>query len=694
MPLTLTGNRPEPVAALEVFRTPRSVTVVGASANPAKWGYWIARGALAGRHRRPVHLVNQNRAQIAGRTSVASLREIDDELDLIVLCTPANTMPEVVSEALELGARGFIGITAGIDRALAIPGAEASLAASVRSAGARLVGPNCLGLYDAEAELRLAWGHFVPGALAIVSQSGQVGSELANLAAERGLGVSRFVSVGNQTDVGVEELLIDLVNDSRTQVVGLYAESFSDGQALVDALTTLRSAGKPTIVLAIGASAASRDAAQSHTGALTSPLDVVDAACRVAGVIRVETPAQLVDTADLLVKAPRPSGRGVAIFGDSGGQGAIAADVMTRHGLVVTELDEVRERVVPLLPPHASPHNPIDLAGAGERELDVYADLAEVLLTAGEVDAVVLTGYFGNYGVDISSLQEREFAVARRIAQAAARCGKPVVVHSMAPSSPTLDLLRELGVPTYDDIEDAASSLGAVVRMAQQSQRSREHVVPTVGQLQPGYWGARRLLGAAGIPFPPAHRVTSNEELAHAAAELSPPYVLKADWLVHKSEHKAVAVGLSDADEAASALSEMVDRLGDGVYVLEEMDSREDCIEMIVGGRWDLAFGPTVVVGAGGVEAELLADTVVELAPVDLETATDMVQRLRSSRLLSGWRGRPAVDTAALARAIVTMSRLVASRRDCREIEVNPLRVGPDGVRAVDALVLGHANRQ
>src|SRR5690606_18081471 len=218
--------------------------------------------------------------------SVPSVRDVPGELDLVVLCVPAAGVPQVVREALDKGPRGFLGITAGLDRALH-PGAERELARAIRRRGARIVGPHCLGIYDAATDPQLAWGEFTPGPLGIVSQSGQLGSELANLAAESGLGVSRFVSVGNQVDVTAEEALADLAEHEQTRVVALYVESFIDGRRMIRTLRRLRDAGKHTIVLTVGASEAGRAAARSHTGAMTSALDVVDAACRAAGAIRV-----------------------------------------------------------------------------------------------------------------------------------------------------------------------------------------------------------------------------------------------------------------------------------------------------------------------------------------------------------------------------------------------------------------------
>ncbi|HEX5598353.1 MAG TPA: acetate--CoA ligase family protein [Micromonosporaceae bacterium] len=680
--------------SLATFRNPESVTVVGASADPTKWGYWLARGALNGARHRPVHLVNSRAAVIEGQQSLRSIDEVPGNLDLVVLCVPAPAVPEVVRAALEKGARGFLGITAGLDRALQQPGAERELAQLIRDRGARIVGPNCLGIYDAAADLQLAWGEFCPGSLGIISQSGQLGSELSNLAAERGLGVSRFVSVGNQVDVTAREALADLIDHEPTRVVGLYVESFVDGRRMVQTLRALREAGKHTILLTVGASEASRSAAQSHTGAMTSALDVVDAACRAAGVVRVDTPAQLVDVAQMLLDAPLPAGPRVAVVGDSGGQGAVAADVLGARGLQLQRLPEATvEKLTELLPPDAGLNNPIDLAGGGEQGLGTYAAVVETLLAEPAVDAVTLTGYFGSYGFHTPSIAALEQQVAEQIAAAAKQYGKPVVLHSMCRQSRTIDRLRELGVPTYLTIEAAALSLGHALQVA--GNPGREPVLPTsepaTGPLD-GYLDYRRLLQNVGIRFPDAERVENVDQVLAAAGRLRAPYVLKADWILHKTEVGGVVLRLDDADSARKAFEKMSARLGPGAYVLEEMDRRPNTVELIVGARRDPVFGPVVLVGAGGVQAELFRDTALELAPVDVSTVAAMLRRLRSHALLIGWRGKPAVDLDDLVRAVVAVSDLICQLPECSDIELNPVRVGPDGVLAVDALVTLHSN--
>lgn len=680
------------MSELSVFSDPRSVAVVGASADPAKWGYWLARGALRGRDRRTVHLVNAKGAVIDGVPSVRSLIDLDEAPELVVLCAPAATVPAVVDQALAMGVKGFLGITAGLDTATGEPGLEQRLAVEVREAGARMVGPNCLGLYDAANQLELAWGTFTPGSLAIVSQSGQLGLELAGLAAHAGLGVARFVSVGNQVDVTAAELLDDLVEHQETRAVVLYLESFEDGRALVPAMRRLRAAGKPVVVLTVGASEASRAAARSHTGALTAATDVVAAACRVAGGVLVETPVQAVDLAHLLVGGPLPAGRRVAVVSDSGGQGAIAADTLTRHGLQVPRLSGgTAGRLAELLPAAAAVANPVDLAGAGEQDLGTYARVVDVIAASGEVDTVVMSGYFGCYGADTPALEERELQVVETLADASRVHGLPVIVHSMSHDSAAVRSMRAQAVPTLHTIDSVARSIHLAGGLAEAA------ALPPPGWAAAStaevgeavdYLAGRALVASFGVDYPEAAGVRTSDEAREAAGRLAAPYVLKAGWIEHKTEVGGVAVGLPDADAVVAAFRDMTSRLGEGDYALESMDLQRDVVELIVGARRDSSFGPVVLVGMGGVQAELRKDVQVALAPVELPQALGMLRSLQSFPLLDGWRGRPRVDVEGAAEAVVALGRLLAEHPDVVEAEVNPLRVGPAGAVAVDALVV------
>ncbi|MET4049447.1 MULTISPECIES: acetate--CoA ligase family protein [unclassified Rhodococcus (in: high G+C Gram-positive bacteria)] len=668
-------------ASLRVFTDPESVAVIGASADLSKWGYWLARGALKGRDRRSVYLINRSGADILGERSYRSIADLPAVPELVALCVPPATVGAVVDEALALGVRGFLGITAGA------PG-EQEIGARIKAAGARMVGMNSLGIFDASTTLQLAWGEFTPGSIAIISQSGQLGSEIATLADRAGLGISRFVSIGNQTDVIAAELLEDLIGDERTKVVALYLESFAGGKQLISTIARLRAAGKHTILLTVGASAASTRLARSHTGSMTSALDVVDAAARAAGAVRVNTPTEIIQVARLLMSAHLPAGGRVGVVGDSGGQTGIAADVASMAGLEVAAFSEpLAGALTDMLPDGAAVSNPVDLAGAGEKDLTTYATVVEQMLASEEVDSVLLTGYFGSYGVDTPTLAACETDLVERMAASARAAGKPLLVHSMVAEGPAIEAMWEHGIPAYASIEAAVSSLSSVTAL-QRSGREMTVSAPDHTPIGPGYPAAQSFLRRAGVEFPGSGRVLVAQDIDRVAAELTAPFVLKAAWLEHKSEVGGVSVGLRDVTHAREAFAQMHGTLGDGEYILEEMDRRPDVVEILLGVRRDRDLGPVVVVGAGGTEAEVYRDVAIEMAPVDRSTAAAMIERLHCHALLLGWRGKPAVDISGLTDLVVAVSELAAAHSSISEIELNPLRVGPNGIVAVDALII------
>lgn len=677
---------------MDRFFDPGSVAVLGASNDPAKWGFWLSAGALKGTHRRRVYLINSRVASIQGEPTFASLADLPETPELLVISIPGNGVPAVVDDALAAGVRAFLIISS------RVPGAV-DAAQRIVSAGARLIGPSSLGVVDASKDLLLAWGNFTPGSLAVVTQSGQLGTEIATLSARSGLGISRFASIGGQSDVRAAEILSSLVDDVATTQVVLYLESFTGGSALVAAMQELRAAGKPTMILTTGQSDAGARLARSHTGSLTSAMDTVDAACRAAGSIRLSTPGEAVELAGFLATSWLPKGRRIAIISDSGGQGAIAADRAESHGLRVDVLDAAtRTRVEGHLPQAGHIDNPIDLDGAGEADLSVHSRLIDALLADEAIDAVILSGYFGCYGEDIPALLDAELAEVGRLGETVRGHRKPLIVHSMSADSPAVAALWENSIPVYTSIESVMRVVAGAGFYAAHSGRITEALEQS-GPVTPwgtGYGAARDTISAAGVPVPRAltlHRGTgtgTGTELAEvmAGSDLTPPFVLKAGWPAHKTELGAIALGLGDATALEHAYGEMVGRLGEGEYIVEEMDTRDEAVEILVGGRQDENFGPIVVVGAGGTETELYGDTWLELAPVSHAEALDMVSRLRCYRLLTGWRGRRAADLDELAEIIVSVSRLIAGSNEIQEIEINPVRVTPDGALAVDALVV------
>ncbi|HEX5249888.1 MAG TPA: acetate--CoA ligase family protein, partial [Gaiellales bacterium] len=627
---------------LRALFDPRSVAVVGASDDPAKWGNWLGRGALKGEHRRPVYLVNRNGGNVLGRSAYRSLSELPDAPELVVVSVPAAAFEQTVDDALAAGARALIGITAGLgelgDEASA---RERALVGRVRDAGAVLLGPNCLGVYDAGSDLGLASNEFPPGSIGLASQSGNLALELGILAREAGLGFSRFASIGNQADVDLAELVTAFAEHPVTDVIAVYAEDFRDGRAFVDAAAA---AGKPVVLLTVGASEASARAARSHTGALVSDTAVVAAAARAAGVHVVQTPHQMVDLIEALVRTHPLRGDRIAVVGDGGGHGAVACDVATAAGLELPRLsDDLSAALAAQLPHTAATRNPVDLAGGGEQDFNSYANVSRTLLESGEVDGVLLTGYFGGYSQYSEHFAAAEVDVARAITVAVAETGRPMVAHSMYADSPTAQALREGGVPVYTAIEAAAGAL-AGLRTRPRPLGAPSLPPASTEPIEPGYFGSRALLEAAGVPFAPAVRVTGPEEALAAAGDLGYPVVLKAVDALHKSDAGGVIVGIADPAALVVAVHDLVERLAPKTLSLERMAPLHEGVELIVGARTDARFGPVAMVGLGGVYAEVFEDVAIDLAPLDAVAAERLLRSLRGAPLLAGVRGRPPLD--------------------------------------------------
>ncbi|MFI9649243.1 acetate--CoA ligase family protein [Streptomyces sp. NPDC052040] len=670
---------------------PVSVAVVGASDDPAKYGHTIAAQALrADGGRRPVHLVNRRGGTVLGRTAAPSLSALGEPVGLAVLSVPVSGFEETVDEALRCGARAIVAITAGFaETGEAGRARQLAVTERVRAAGAVMVGPNCLGIADNTTGLHLASDTFASGRVALLSQSGNLALELQLRFEPHCLGFSRFVSLGNQADITLVDLLADCARHDGTEAIAVYAEDFGDGRAFAEAAAD---AGKPVVLLSAGRGAASARSAQSHTGALTTSADVVAAACRDAGVELVATPRELTVALAALKGGRRAGGRRVAVLTDGGGHGVIAADVAEAAGLTVPELREPAQRMLrDVLWEQSAVVNPVDLAGMGEQDPGSYAATVATLLAAEEVDAVLLTGYFGGYaaaegglGGGGSALAAGEQEAARLIAARRTDSAKPLVVQSMYPGSPSCRTLEAAGIPVFDATEDAARALAVTVPRPR-----RVGVTPLPRPAPPlpgtGYLDTRRALEAAGLPFPAAREIHNDTQLLAATEEFTGPYVLKALHLLHKSDAGGVALGLAGPGELLAAFRDMHARLGAPSYSVEEMADLSDGVELIVGVNRDPRFGPVAMVGLGGVLAEALHDVAFTLAPAPADRALHLLRGLRTASLLDGVRGRPPVDVAAAAHAVETITAFAAAHPEIAELEVNPLLVTPRGVLALDS---------
>jgi acyl-CoA synthetase (NDP forming) len=670
--------------------SPASVAVVGASDDPVKWGHWIALRALRGEGRRDVHLVNRRGGVVLGRPAYPSLAAVPGGAELVVLAVPAAHAEQAVRDAIDVGARAIVAISAGADGEAGGAG-DRALASVAREAGVALLGPNCLGVFDGAAELELVSNDLPRGSIGLISQSGQLSLEIGMLAEEAGLGFSRFVSLGNQADLQAADFIRDLAEHDGTELIAIYAEDFLDGREFIAAAASATRAGKPVLLMAIEHSEATARAVRSHTGALASDGATIDAACRAAGIERVTSPQELVDVALTLLRAPAPRGRRVAVLADGGGHGGIATGLVQAAGLAVPELSAgLSAELRAALPPTAAVTNPIDLAGAGEQDVRSFERTAGALLGSGEVDAVLLSGYFGGYAEYGREMAARELVVAAALADAVEHSDRPLVVHSMHPAGPAAIELRDRGIPVYKTVERAVGALARSARGAERGSLTVPDLPPAAAPVDgTGYADARALLAAGGVPFVAGSVVEATAGAARDAAEaIGYPVVVKALGLLHKSDAGAVRLGIADEAALLAAVADLQARLEPATLSVEAMAPLADGVELIVGARWDARFGPVLVVGMGGIFTETLRDTAIALAPLDPAAAEQLLRRLRGAPLLLGVRGRPPLDLTAAAEAAAALSGVAAAHPEIAEIEVNPLLVTPGGALALDARVI------
>jgi acyl-CoA synthetase (NDP forming) len=542
---------------------------------------------------------------------------------------------------------------------------------------------------DNANEVFLASNAFEPGSVALLSQSGNLALELQGWFSAFKLGFSRFVSIGNQADITLIDLIESSVDDPMTEAIAIYVEDFHDGRGFIQAARRAYEVRKPVVVLAAGSSASAARSAQSHTGALTSDRQVIEAACRLAGVALVNTPRELMIALQAGLQPRRANGSRVAVVTDGGGHATVASDLLEARGFTVPALSpssqtELRSR----LWAQSTVVNPVDLAGYGEQDPNSYADVVTWLLQDPDVDSILISGYFGGYSSPTpfaQGLDKQEISAARTMAETVRAQSKPLCVHTMYPDSPAIAELSAVGVPAHYAIEDAVASLA-------HSRNLTLGALPDEVELQLPidgitYCDLMPLILSKGIATPEMRVVHNREEVMHATNAFTGPFVLKANGLLHKTDVGGVALNLPDGEALLREFDRMRSEIGAASYSIERMVDSTNGVEIIVGITQDQRFGAVLLVGLGGVLTEVLKDSVLALAPVDAESAREMLLSLKGAPLLMGHRGRPPVDLESAAKAIAVLSRLGAAHPEWQEFEINPLLVTPIGATALDVRV-------
>ena len=575
---------------------------------------------------------------------------------------------------------------------------EATLVNRIRQAGCRLIGPNCMGLLNTDPAVRLN-ATFSPvyppgGGVAMLTQSGALGLAILDYAKRLGIGISSFVSVGNKADVSGNDLIQYWAEDPRTSVILLYLESFGNPKKFSEIARRVART-KPIIAVKAGRSAAGSRAAASHTGALTSSDTAVDALFRQAGVIRTERLEELFDVAALLSHQPVPRGARVAILTNAGGPGILAADACEANGLALPTLgDATRSELRSFLPAAASVGNPVDMLASAPP--DHYRRALAAILRDECVDSVIT--------IFIPPLVTEPGEVATAIAEGARGVSaKPVVgVFMRAEGAPA----ALAPIPSYAFPESAALALARVTKYGQwlakpvQSppvlanfDREKVRVIVEGVLHRGGGWAtadeATALLAAAGIESAASRMASTVTEAVRAASAVGYPVALKAlgPTLLHKTERRAIHLNVRDDSGLRAAYADFETRFGSEMTAVLVQRMVPPGVEMIVGAVQDPLFGPLIACGTGGVLVDVLADTSFRLHPLSAADAGEMIQELRGSKLLRGYRGAPPADEEALRQVLLRISALVAAAPEIQELDLNPAVVLSTGACVADVRV-------
>ena len=701
---------------LDAIFAPRSVAVIGATDRANSVGRAVLWSLVSSPFGGTVYPVSEKRASVLGIKAYRRIADIPEAVELAVVVTPAVTVPAIIGECVEAGVPGAIVISAGFkEHGETGKELERQILERIQGTGLRLIGPNCLGVMNPISGLNATFASNIarPGNVAFISQSGALCTAILDWAAKEMVGFSAFVSVGSMLDVDWGDLIDYLGNDPRTQSIVMYMESVGDARSFLSAAREV-SLNKPVIVIKAGRTDAAAQAAASHTGALTGSDEVLEAAFRRCGVLRVHTIADLFYMAEVLAKQPRPKGPCLAIVTNAGGPGVLAADGLLSNGGELAKLSaETMEALNQFLPPHWSRNNPIDVLG--DALPDRYAKVLDIAAKDPNIDGLL--------AITCPQGMSEPTMTAEHLKPYAHSTGKPVLASWMGGTAVAAgtDILNQAGIPTFPFPDTAARVFCYMWRYSYALRGLYETpVLPGETDESPDRVRAERIIGQArsakrsllteveskqllaayGLPVVRTEVASSADEAVEKADAIGYPVVLKlfSETITHKTDVGGVMLNLRDADAVRNAyrnIAEAVrEKAGDGHFlgVTVQPMVKIDGYELIVGSSVDPQFGPVLLFGAGGQLVEVFKDRALALPPLNTTLARRMMEQTKVLTALQGVRGRRAVDLAALEEFLVRFSQLVVDQSWIKEIDINPLVASPERITALDARIVLHGS--
>jgi acyl-CoA synthetase (NDP forming) len=691
--------------AINALLHPKSIAILGASVDFQKLNGRTLKALLDKKYAGAIYPVNPKYPSIADLKCYADVSDLPDGIDLAIVAVPAKKVPDTLRVLGKKGVRAAVVFSSGFSEiggeGVAL---EQSLKEAIRDSGVRVLGPNCLGLINAFENVMATFSQFslgptLPGPAAFVSQSGALGTATAGLARRRGLSFGYFVNTGNESDVNFVDMMREIISDDHVRVGAGYIEGLKDGPGLLEVAATALKLSKPLVITKVGRTRAGARAIASHTGSLAGEDAVFDGVIRGAGIMRARSDEHLLDMVEVFSKSSLPEGRGIAFITRSGGAGALMADRAEEVGLDVAALsaDTVAQlrKVVPVF---GSTGNPVDITAQGLVDPSLMRESLKIVLSDPKVHVAIAWLAFTEKEADVT---------VQSFLEAQQATTKPFVVSWVGIPEHALLRLREAGIPVLRGAEPAVDAVAALVRYAEARRHwnadaaARKALVLPALQLPAnggpvGSLAARAILEQCGVPVAAAVLAGSADEAVKAAAKIGYPVALKIESsaILHKTEVQGVKLGLKDAEAvrwAYTALTEAAyrhkpDAPVDGVLVQPMVDGD---VELVIGLQNDPVFGPVVMVGLGGIHIEVLKDVSFRKAPVTPGEAGRMLDELKSRAILDGVRGKVAINRNTLTQMISDVSCLgAAAGPQLKELDLNPVLAGPQGVTAVDWLMV------
>ncbi len=710
------GSRHNSARPLDPIFNARSVAVIGATENPGAVGRTVLWNLISSPFGGTVYPVNPKRPSVLGIKAYKNLKDIPEKVDLGVICTPAATVPALVQDAVDAGVKALVIISAGF-KELGAPGIalEKQVKEIAAKGNIRIIGPNCLGIQNPLIGLNASFakGIAMPGSLAILSQSGALACAILDWALREKVGFSSFVSLGSMLDVGFGDLIDYYGDDPRTKAILIYMESIGDARSFLSAAREV-ALSKPIIVIKAGRTAAAAAAAASHTGSMTGSDDVLDAAFRRVGVLRVNNIAELFDMAEVLATQPPPKGPHLTMVTNAGGPGVLACDSLILGGGELTKLSaKTMEELNAMCPPQWSHNNPVDILGDAPPERyakaleisarDENADGMMVILTPQDMTDATLTAQA------LTKLQKVEGkpVIASWMGGAAVRAGEEILAAAGIPSFAYPDAAAQAFNYMWQyskNLKDLNQTPKAISAGTFDAARKAKVEKILAGALKDGRTiltevESKQVLAEYGLPITPTVIATTAQEAADAAQKMGYPVVLKIYSLTitHKTDVGGVVLNLQNADAVKSAFEQIkksvTEKAGaqhfQGVTV-QPMIKLKDAYEIILGMSVDHQFGPVLLYGSGGQLVELYKDRALGLPPLNTTLAHHMMDQVKITKALKGIRGRAACDVEEVERLLVRFSELVMEQPRIKELDINPLMVSPDKIVALDARVVLH----